>query len=108
MHLLHGLRYLAEDVAVDVLRELYGFTHCIPDRDHSHVHLVLPRQTQPHDDACSEVDQVSVRARHVTVRIEHQNRLGENKAKVTGEIGESLVIALELRQFVRCNGNPIY
>jgi hypothetical protein len=85
MHLLHRLRHLAEDAAVDVVCEFDRFLHCISDRDYSDVHLVLPRQTQPHEDADPKIDQVSVRARHVGVRIEHENIVGEDKAKVTVE-----------------------
>ena len=85
MHLLHRLRHLAEDAAVDVVCEFDRLPDRNADGDHADVHLVLPRQTQPHEDAGPKIDQVSVRARHVGVRIEHENIVGEYKAKVTVE-----------------------
>jgi hypothetical protein len=41
MHLLHRLRHLAEDAAVDVVREFDRLLQCIPDGYHTHVDLSL-------------------------------------------------------------------
>jgi len=65
MHLLHRLRHLTEDAAVDVVCKFDRLPDRDADRNHTNVHLVLPRQSQPRNDASTQVDQVSVRARQV-------------------------------------------
>lgn len=83
MHLLHRLRHEAEDPTINIVSKFDRLPNCNADRNHPHIYLVLPRQSQSGNYAGSVINQVSIRARGVGIGIKHEDRGGEDTAKVT-------------------------
>ena len=80
--------HLAEYPVEHIVCQVHGLLDCRSRRHHPHVYLPLPRQSQPCNDASTQVHERSIHPWHPCIRIEH----GQPSACATACLGRRLKV----------------
>ncbi len=73
------LRHLAKHPIVNPVCEVHRLLYCVRYGDDSMIYLFFPGQPYTGNEARTQIDHPSIDSRHVGVRVEHGNNIGEGK-----------------------------